>query len=89
MSAAEVVLVRDKPQVVRLLRFRLLLVKTVPVQHTTLAEPRPVLSKARKTATVPASALPNVVADARMVKPAKTVLVFLRPLVKLWATVQQ
>ena len=36
VSAAEAALVRDKPQVVRLLRFRLLLVKTVPVKHTTL-----------------------------------------------------
>ena len=66
VSAAEAALVRDKPQVVRLLRLRLLLVKTVPVQHTTLAETRPVLSKARKTATVPASALPNAVVGVHL-----------------------
>ena len=73
VSVAEAALVRDKPQVVRLLRFRLLLVKIVPAQHTTLVEPRPVRSKARKTATVPVSTLPNAAEVVRADKNAKMV----------------
>ena len=66
MSVAEAALAQDKHQVVPLLRYRLLLVKTVPVQHTILVVPRLVLSKARKNATVPASALPNAAAGVHL-----------------------
>ena len=72
VSAAEAALARDKHQVVPLLRYKLLPVKTVPERHATLAVPRPALNKARKNATVPASTLPNAAADARAVKPVKT-----------------
>ena len=56
VSAAETALARDKPPAALLLRYRPLLVKTVPERHATLVVPRLVLSKARKTVTVPASA---------------------------------
>ena len=52
MSVAEAALARDKHQVVPLLRYRPLLVKTVPERHATLVALKLVLSKARKTATV-------------------------------------
>ena len=71
MSVAEAALARDKHQVVPLLRYRPLLVKTVPERHATLVALKLVLSKARKTATVPASALPNAAVDARVVTPVK------------------
>ena len=54
MSAAEVALARDKPLAALLLRYRPLLVKTVPERHVTLVVLKLVLSKARKNATVPA-----------------------------------
>ena len=75
VSAAEAALARDKPLAALLLRYRPLLVKTVPERHATLVALKLVLSKARKNATVPASALPNAAADARVVKNAPTELV--------------
>ena len=54
VSAAEATLARDKPPAALLLRYRPLLVKTVPERHTTLVALKLVLSKARKNATVPA-----------------------------------
>ena len=54
VSVAEAALARDKHQVVPLLRYRPLLVKTVPERHATLVALKLVLSKARKNATVPA-----------------------------------
>ena len=71
VSAAEAALARDKPLAALLLRYRPLLVKTVPERHATLVALKLVLSKARKTATVPASALPNAAVDARVVTPVK------------------
>ena len=71
MSVAEAALARDKPLTALLLRYRPLLVKTVPERHATLVALKLVLSKARKTATVPASALPNAAVDARVVTPVK------------------
>ena len=72
MSAAEVALARDKPLAALLLRYRPLLVKTVPARHTTLVALKLVLSKAKKIVTVLASALPNAAADALADKDAKT-----------------
>ena len=71
VSAAEAALARDKPLAALLLRYRPLLVKTVPERHATLVALKLVLSKARKTETVPASALPNAAVDARVVTPVK------------------
>ena len=71
VSAAEAALALDKPLAALLLRYRPLLVKTVPERHATLVALKLVLSKARKTATVPASALPNAAVDARVVTPVK------------------
>ena len=71
MSVAEAALARDKPLTALLLRYRPLLVKTVPERHATLVALKLVLSKARKNATVPASALPNAAVDARVVTPVK------------------
>lgn len=51
---AEAALARDKPLTALLLRYRPLLVKTVPERHVTLVVLKLVLSKARKNATVPA-----------------------------------
>ena len=71
MSAAEVALARDKPLAALLLRYRPLLVKTVPARHTTLVALKLVLSKVKKIVTVLASALPNAAADAQVVTPVK------------------
>ena len=71
MSVAEAALARDKHQVVPLLRYRPLLVKTVPERHVTLVVLKLVLNKAKRTATVHASALPNAAVDARVVTPVK------------------
>ena len=71
MSAAEAALVPVRPQAAPLPRYRLLPAKTVPERHATLVALKLVLSKARKTATVPASALPNAAVDARVVTPVK------------------
>ena len=62
MSVAEAALARDKPLTALLLRYRPLLVKTVPERHVTLVVLKLVLSKARKNATVPVSTLPNAAA---------------------------
>ena len=71
VSAAETALARDKHQAALLLRYRPLLVKTALVQCTILAALKLVLNKAKKTATVHASALPNAAVDARVVTPVK------------------
>ena len=81
VSAAETALARDKHQAALLLRYRPLLVKTALVQCTILAALKLVLNKAKRTATVPASALPNAAVDARVVKNVKTVLVLQKTLV--------
>ena len=71
VSAAETALALDKHQAALLLRYRPLLVKTALVQCTILAALKLVLNKAKKTATVHASALPNAAVDARAVTPVK------------------
>ena len=71
MSVAEAALARDKPLTALLLRYRPLLVKTVPERHVTLVVLKLVLNKAKRTATVHASALPNAAVDARVVTPVK------------------
>ncbi len=71
VSAAEAALALDKPLAALLLRYRPLLVKTALVQCTILAALKLVLNKAKKTATVHASALPNAAVDARVVTPVK------------------
>ena len=71
VSAAEAALALDKPLAALLLRYRPLLVKTVPARHTTLVALKLVLSKAKKIVTVLASALPNAAADAQVVTPVK------------------
>ena len=71
VSAAETALARDKHQAALLLRYRPLLVKTALVQCTILAALKLVLNKAKRTATVHASALPNAAVDARVVTPVK------------------
>ena len=81
VSAAETALARDKHQAALLLRYRPLLVKTALVQCTILAVLKLVLNKAKRTATVHASALPNAAVDARVVKNVKTVLVLQKTLV--------
>ena len=53
-------------------RFALVALLPAPV---TPAVPRPAQSRAKKTVPVPASALPNAAADARVVKNAPTELV--------------
>ena len=75
MSVAEAALARDKHQVVPLLRYRPLLVKTVPERHATLVVLKLAVSRAKKTVTALASALPNAAVDARVVKNAPTELV--------------
>ena len=71
VSAAEAALALDKPLAALLLRYRPLLVKTVPERHVTLVVLKLVLNKAKRTATVHASALPNAAVDARVVTPVK------------------
>ena len=71
VSAAEAALALDKPLAALLLRYRPLLVKTVPERHVTLVVLKLVLNKAKRTATVHASALPNAAADAQGVTPVK------------------
>ena len=71
MSVAEAALARDKHQVVPLLRYRPLLVKTVPERHATLAVPRPAPNRAKKTATVLVSAPQNAAVDVLMDRPVK------------------
>ena len=73
MSVAEAALARDKPLTALLLRYRPLLVKTVPERHVTLVVLKLVLSKAKKTVTGLASVPPNAVVDVRADKNAKMV----------------
>jgi len=73
VSVAEAALARDKPLTALLLRYRPLLVKTVPERHVTLVVLKLVLSKAKKTVTGLASVPPNAVVDVRADKNAKMV----------------
>ena len=73
VSAAETALALDKHQAALLLRYRPLLVKTVPERHVTLVVLKLVLSKAKKTVTGLASVPPNAVVDVRADKNAKMV----------------
>ena len=79
MSVAEAALARDKPPAALLLRYRPLLVKTVPERHATLAVPRPAPNRAKKTATVLVSAPQNAAVDAPAVRPVKMEPVLVQP----------
>ena len=71
MSAAAATLVTVRPPAAPLPRYRLLPAKTVPALCIIPAVLKPAPNRAKKTATVHASALPNAAVDARVVTPVK------------------
>ena len=74
---AEVLLVPDKHLLVQVLKYRLLLVKIVPVQHVILVVTKLVPNKAKKIVTVLVSPKQSVVEVVQAVKNALMVLVSL------------